>query len=154
MKAGIMKPILHASAILVLAALAAAITWAISPPPDKGACDPATLKEGEICYQDIPTDREVLWIDARSRSDWKKNGLPGSILWNYDESEDFNALEAEAVMKIFESPYVVVYCADLGCATSTKIAQHIRGLDALNAEVHVLKGGWESLNAAQAITGP
>ena len=127
MKAELTKPVLHAAAILLLATAAATITWIIAPPADKGVCDPATLKEGEICLQDIPPDKKVLWIDARSRSDWKKNGLPGSILWNYDEGEDFNAMEAEAVMKIFETPYVVVYCADLGCATSTKIAQHIRG---------------------------
>ena len=143
-----MKPVLQAAAIVLLAAIAALITWAVSGPADAPLCDPSTLRKGEICLQDIPTDRDVLWIDARSRSDWEKNGLQGSILWNYEASEDFDEMERKAVEKIFNTPYVIVYCGDKGCETSRKIAGHITDKLKLEAEVHVLHDGWKALQAA------
>lgn len=141
-----MKPVLQAAAILLLAVIAAALTWWIVGPPDKG-CDPTTLKPGEICLQSIPQDKEALWIDARSRKDWQRDGLLGSILWNLDTTEDMNTMEAEAAMKIFNTPYVIVYCSDRECGTSKKVAQRIQDLE-LGAEVHVLHGGWQALKDA------
>ena len=143
-----MKPFIQAAAILTAAMIAAAITWAVSPPAEATACDPSAIQADEICLQSIPEDKQVLWIDARPRSDWENNGLEGSILWNFDPTEDFNAMEAEAVMKIFETPYVVIYCADQGCGTSRKIAKHITTKLQLEAEVHVLHNGWKALEAA------
>lgn len=140
------KALAQAAAILAIALSAAGATWWIVGPPDQG-CDPAKLADGEICIQDVPTDREVVWVDARSRADWKRNGLEGSILWNLDSVEDANAMEAEAVTRIFNSPYVVVYCGDKGCGTSKKIAERIRELQ-LGAEVHVLHDGWQALKQA------
>lgn len=145
----LVKPAIHATAILLLALVAASLTWWIKGPPAKG-CDPASLKPGEICIQSIPKDRKVLWIDARSRSDWQRDGLPGSILWNFDAAEDRATMEAEAGMKIFETPYVIVYCSDKGCGTSHKIAERIRELD-LGADVHVLHDGWKALKDAGLI---
>ena len=141
-----MKPVVHAAAILAIAVVAAAVTWWIKGPEEAG-CDPQQIEAGQICIQDIPTEREVVWIDARSRSEWERNGLPGSILWNLDPAEDKNAMEQEAVMKIFNTPYVIVYCADKGCGTSKKIADRIRELE-LGAEVHVLHDGWQALKGA------
>ena len=149
-----MKPIIQAASILVIAVVAAAITWAVQPPPDEGACDPSTIKKDEICLQSIPEDKQVLWIDARSRSEWKKNGVPDSILWNLDAAEDFSAMEADAVMKIFNTPYVIVYCGDKGCGTSRKIAEHITDKLQLEAEVHILHNGWQALKAAGKVTEP
>lgn len=140
--------LLQACGIFSLALVASALTaWIVGQPVVEVPCDPATLKDGEICLQDIPENRAVLWIDARSRKEWERNGLPGSILWNQDAAEDRNAMEAEAVMKIFTTPYVVVYCSDKGCGTSHKIADHITKTLKLEAEVHVLHGGWKALKA-------
>lgn len=140
------NPILQAGAIMALSLIAAATTWLIAGPPDKG-CDPSQIKEDEICIQSIPQDREILWIDARSRSDWERDGLQGSILWNEDPAENRNDMEEKAVMKIFETPYVIVYCSDKGCGTSRKIAKRILELE-LGAEVHVLHDGWKALKNA------
>jgi len=142
------KTLLQTSAILGLSVMAALISaWTVGKPAAE-TCDPSALQPGEICLQDVPTDKPVVWIDARSRSDWQQNGLPGSILWNLDAAEDVNAMENEAVMKIFTTPYVVVYCNDKGCGTSSKIANRIREMKDLQAEVHVLHGGWKTLQAA------
>lgn len=146
-----MRAMIHATAILAIAVLAAAATWWIKGPPDTG-CDPQRTQAGQICIQDVPTDREVVWIDARSRTKWKHDGIAGSILWNNDPDEDSKAMEQAAVMKIFNTPYVIVYCADRGCSTSSKIADRIKELE-LGAEVYVLYNGWQALKDA-GMTGP
>lgn len=147
--------LLQAAAILGMALAAATLSgWTVGLPSPGVDCDPATLKPGEICLESIPADREVLWIDARPREDWERDGLPGSILWNLEASEDGNAMEAEAVMRIFTTPYVVVYCSDKGCGTSRKIADRILALKDLPAEVHVLHGGWMALREAGRVPGP
>lgn len=143
-----MKPVSQAAFIVLLAMVAAAVSWVVMPPQDRAECEPTKIRQDEICLHAIPKGREVLWIDARSRTEWKKNGLPDSILWNFDASEDFSSMEAEAVMKIFNRPYVVIYCADKGCGTSRKIAEHITNKLQLNAEVHILHDGWLALKAA------
>lgn len=146
-----MKAMVHATAILAIAVLAAAATWWIKGPPDNG-CDPQQIPAGQICIQDVPTDRKLVWIDARSRSEWAHDGIAGSILWNNDPDEDSKAMEQAAVMKIFNTPYVIVYCADKGCGTSSKIADRIEELE-LGVEVHVLYNGWQALKDA-GMTGP
>ena len=88
--------------VIVLVSLAAAgATWLVKGPPSEPAafvCDPAQLTEGEICLADVSGN--VLWVDARTRSEWKRNGLEGAILWNLDPKEDENAMEAGVAMGI------------------------------------------------------
>jgi len=127
---------------------AAGGTFLIKGPPGRlFVCDPATLKAGEVCLQQIAADSKVLWVDARSRSEWEKNGVPGSILWNLNPGEDMQAFEAEAAMRIMETPRVIVYCGDENCGLSRQIAERIQGLE-LGAEVSVLRGGWRTLQEA------
>jgi rhodanese-related sulfurtransferase len=94
----------------------------------------------------------VVWVDARPRSDWEKNSVPGSILWNLDPSEDMQAFEAEAAMKIAANPRVIVFCSDENCGVSRQVADRIRALD-LGAQVSVLRGGWRALSEAGRVKG-
>lgn len=141
-------------AVIGAAALAAAGgTWLVKGPPVRTVqCDPAALAPDEICLDQIPADAEILWVDARTRGEWMENGMPGSILWNLEEGEDMAAFEAEAAMRIFETPRVVVYCGDETCGVSRQIAARIRGLG-LGAEVSVLFGGWRALEEAGRVKG-
>lgn len=113
-------------------------------------CDPATLKPGEVCLQQIPEDAPVLWVDARSRADWEKSGVPGSVLWNLDPTEDMQAFEAETAMRIMEMPRVIVYCGDENCGISSQVAERIKALG-LDAEISVLRGGWRALSDAKRV---
>ncbi len=124
--------------------------WIKGPPARTLSCDPATLKPGEVCLQQISPDAKVLWVDARSRKDWEKNGLLGSVLWNLDPGEDMQVFEADVAMRIMETPQVIVYCGDENCGLSHQIADKIRGLQ-LGADVSVLRGGWRALNEAGRI---
>lgn len=124
--------------------------WIKGAPARLLRCDPASLKPGEVCLQQIPPDDPVLWVDARLRKDWQANGLPGSVLWSLDRSEDMQAMEAEAALRIMETPRVIVYCGDENCGLSHQVAEKIRELQ-LGAEVSVLHGGWRALREAGRI---
>lgn len=123
---------------------AAGATWLMDPPsePKSVVCDPALIEPYQICLSDVPED--VLWIDARSRSEWEQNGLEGSILWNLDPDENGTQLEAEAAMRIIAAPLVVVYCGSEACGTSRQIAEMARALD-LGPPVKALFGGWDAI---------
>lgn len=133
-------------ATLVLISVAAAgATWAVKGPPAKAPlakCDSKSLKEDEICFADVTGN--VLWVDARSRAEWEKNGLQGSTLWNLDPKEDMQQFEAETAMKVLEVDLVVVYCGSKTCGTSRQVADRIRNLQ-LGPSVKVLYGGWDSI---------
>lgn len=145
------KPWLQAAALMAIACSAAIGTRLVQGPPQRMlACDPTKLKADEICLQSIPKHIEVVWIDARSRRDWQRDGMPGSLLWNLDPDEDMQAFEAEVAMQVAQHPYAVVYCGDEQCGTSRQIADRIRRLG-LDAEIRVLHGGWRALHQAGLI---
>ncbi|MCU0782183.1 MAG: rhodanese-like domain-containing protein, partial [Akkermansiaceae bacterium] len=147
---------MHASAQLaVIAAMALAAaggTWLVKGPPQRWlSCDPAMLQPDELCLSQIPAGSPVVWVDARPRSEWKKNGMAGSVLWNLDPAEDMQAFEAELALQVIETPRVVVYCGDENCGVSRQVAGRIRAMG-LGAEVFVLHGGWRALAEAGRVT--
>jgi rhodanese-related sulfurtransferase len=149
-----MNAILQVTLIAVASFAAAGATWLAKGPPNRAfVCDPAMLKPGEICLQQVADQSGILWVDARSRKDWEASGVPGSILWNLDGTEDMQAFEAEAALKIAEgAARVIVYCGDENCGVSSQVAERIRKLD-LGPEVQVLRGGWRALREAGRVKG-
>lgn len=146
-----MNPLAQLALIVGIAGLGVGATYVVKGPPARSfACDPATLKPGEVCLDQVPADDSILWIDARSRKQWMENGLPGSVLWNLDPSEDMQAFEAEVASRLIEKPKAVIYCGDENCGISHQVADQIRKLG-LGAEVLVLRGGWRALNEAGRI---
>lgn len=143
-----MTAIEQLAAIATISLAAAGGTYLVKGPPARViACDISSLKPDEVCLQQIPPEAKVLWIDARSRKEWQKNGLPGSVLWNLDNSEDMQAFEADVVPRILETPRVIVYCTSESCGLSRQVADRIRALE-LGADVSVLRGGWQALKDA------
>lgn len=141
-------------AVITAVSLAAAgVTFLMRGAPSRLLfCDIATLKPDEVCLQQIPPGADVVWVDARLRADWEKNGVEGSMLWNIDVAEDMLAFEAEAAVRIAANPRVIVYCGDENCGISRQVAERIRKMD-LGAEVSVLRGGWRALNEAGRVRG-
>lgn len=151
------KELLKQFAIIVgLSATAAVATYLIKPPPAAAAriiCDPAILASDEICLQTVIDDwhNDCLWVDARRRSDWEKDGLPGSILLTTADGESFERLLEQAFPVLAEKQKrVVVYCNDVGCGTSREIAKRLRDYQ-LVPEVRALHGGWKALSQAGMI---
>jgi rhodanese-related sulfurtransferase len=135
--------------IAVVSLAAAGGTWLIKgppPPPAAFKCDPTKIGGNEICLADVKGN--VLWVDARLRSEWEENGLAGSILWNMDPKEDQNEMEAGSVMRIAAGvDLVVVYCSSEACGTSKEVAERIRKLG-LGIPVKALHGGWVALKGS------
>ncbi len=149
-----MNAFLQTSLIAAASISAAGITWLAKGAPGRAyVCDPATLKPGEVCLQQIKESAGILWVDARQRKDWETSGVPGSILWNLDPAEDMQVFEAETAMKIAEgATRVIVYCGDENCGVSAQIAERIRKLD-MGPEIVVLRGGWRALAEAGRVRG-
>ncbi len=144
-----MNAFFQLTAVAGLSLAAAGATWLVKGAPGTAAvrifkCDPAGIKGDEICLADVPDN--VLWIDARPRSEWEENGMEGSVLWNLDPTEAQPAFEAAVATAIVESQAatVVVYCGSEACGTSRQIAARINGLG-LGPDVRVLYGGWDAL---------
>lgn len=143
-----MNALAQLAVISTVALAAAGGTWMIKGPPIRTlVCDPASLNPDEVCLDQIPADAAVLWVDARTRAEWLRNGVEGSVLWNLDPAEDIQTFEVGAAVRIIDTPRVIVYCGDENCGVSRQVATRIRALG-LGAEVSVLFGGWRSLNEA------
>jgi len=142
--------ILQLATIFAVSLAVAGLTWLAKPidlktPPTATVCDPAAIAEDEICFSDIPDG--ALMIDARSRGEWQENGLPDSLLWNFDPKESQQEFEAQAALQVLEAPFVVVYCGSEACGTSRQVADRIRELD-LGPPIKVLHGGWHAISGS------
>lgn len=137
----------EALVLLVLSALAAAGTWlVIGGPERKVVCNPEELKPGYICFADAQKLPGVVWVDARTRELWQKNGYPDSVLLTDHPSEDFPTLMEEAFESLAMAEAVVVYCATEGCGSSEPVSQKIKELGLVPPEqIYVLEGGWKAL---------
>lgn len=134
--------------IATLSLAATGLTHLIKGPAARSHhCDPSTRKADEICLSEIADPSDVLWVDARSRAAWKKNGLPESILWNLDPAEDMLAFETANAEKIASAQMVVIYCGDENCGISRQVAARIRQLN-LGPQISALNGGWRALKDA------
>ena len=102
--------------------------------------DPNVLGEGEIFLSAIPAlNQPVLWVDARSRSQYEREHVPQAVLLNEDEwSRQF-----AAVLDQWQPGRpLVVYCDSQACHASQQVAKRLResGL----SPVYVLRGGWKA----------
>ena len=133
-----------------LVAVAAIATWKIKGAPHREVpCDPSTLIAHEVCLATVMQQwhNDVIWVDARRRSDWEKDGVPGSLFITNAKEENFDELLALSAEKLSVGKTVVVYCTDVGCGTSLEVAKRIRDFQ-LAPEVHALHGGWKALEQA------
>lgn len=148
-----MKALGQAALLCALTGVAGIATWKIKGAPDRTVpCEISQLKEGEICLSTVMAEwqNNVVWVDSRLRSDWEKDGLPGSLLITTANGENFDQLLEQAVPSLAEGKNVVVYCSDVGCGTSLEIAKRIREFG-LAPEVKALHGGWKALQQAGLI---
>lgn len=145
-----MNTLVQFAAVGAISLAGAGGSWLLRQPPAPRpafTCDPAKIHDDEICLADVKGN--FLWVDARSRSEWKENGLKGSILWNMDPKEDANLFEAEAAPHIAAADLVVVYCGSEKCGTSREIAGRIRRME-LGPPVKVLHGGWDAIKGSSS----
>lgn len=106
--------------------------------PSAPTWDAAPLAAGEVRLATVLQWEETLWLDARSRGEFEQGHIPGALLLNEDEWEE---LFFEVIMTWSPNQKIVVYCGGSQCEASARVAERLR-LDLGEAEIFVLKGGW------------
>ena len=83
--------------------------------------------------------KNVLWLDARSRSKYEKKHIPGAVLVKAKEWEQ----SLERLFEVFEpGKTIIVYC-NKGCTSSSAVASRLR--EELGQEnIYYLFGGMDS----------
>lgn len=134
------------AALSLVALLLAGATWFFRGGSESSElCQRDQLKEDEVCMEDVLDLAGVVWVDARTRELWKKNGVPGSVFLTDHADEDWEELIALAIEQLFQAEQVVVYCATKGCGSSRAVATKIQDLGLLEPEqIKVLAGGWKA----------
>ncbi len=120
--------------ILIIVMLTAILAWVhfgLSIPFMKGA---VSLKTAQSWGD------SALWLDARSRSDYEAEHIPGAIPLNVDNwEEDITTVRAVQIHK----KKIVVYCYNAKCNSAAKVARRLRKELGLK-NVVVMHGGWET----------
>ena len=88
---------------------------------------------------------QVLWVDARARSEFERGHIPGAILLNEDEWERLLDGFLDAWNR---DAKVLVYCSSASCEASQGVAARLKN-EVQIENVYVLKGGWETWRAVQ-----
>jgi rhodanese-related sulfurtransferase len=84
--------------------------------------------------------KQVLWVDARSETEYAAGHIPGAFLLNLDQ---WNQL-LPSLLQVWEpDKIVVVYCSSLSCQASREVTEKLRDEVGLQS-VFVLRGGWEA----------
>lgn len=136
-----MKTIGQAVVILVLTLAAAAGTQRWHPRAPAWYVDQQPLADDEVTLAQVQEkwNGEVLWIDARPRSDYEAGHVPGALLLNEQEADQlmFDLFEK---LQDNQKP-IVVYCSGEACQASRKIRQYLKERIAAQ-DIFVLRGGW------------
>ncbi len=90
---------------------------------------------------------DVLWMDARPRSQYEAGHIPGALTFSEQEAEQ---LMTEYFLQLQDNTKpIVVYCGSEACQTSRKIADYLK--PRLPTEsIYALRGGWGAWESAHA----
>ncbi len=122
-------------------------------------CSQASLPEGRICPQELvdhwrdarnPSHYKVVWVDARSESDYELNHLlgQGNCIFPIRPGANMPRLLDAAIERLIQAERkgecIVVFCT-ASCSSSEEVAEELRRTDLISAPVFVLEGGWSAL---------
>ena len=134
-----LKAFLQCIIIAVIAVVPATANSILNP--SKVVWSEEVLGEGEVF---LPTaldwGKDVLWLDARHISKFKKEHIPGALPLNED---DWDGLLEKVMEEYNPSKKIVVYCGSETCKPSHDVAERLRKQVGWK-DVFVLKGGWEA----------
>jgi rhodanese-related sulfurtransferase len=107
----------------------------LAPPQDPNEVSLAQTKEW---------GRSVLWVDARSETEFVAEHIPDAICLNF---ENWNQQFPKFLDHFNPGQRVVVYCSATSCQLSREIAEKLRTSGV--ADAHYLEGGWEAWKKGQ-----
>ena len=128
-------------------ALAAAGTqWFHPRAPRQWYLSQEPLRSDEVTVDSVEQKwhGDVLWMDARPRSQYVAGHVPGALSFSEQEAEQ---LMSQYFLQLQDNTKpIVVYCGSEACQTSRKMADYLRPLLPTES-VYVLRGGWGSWEA-------
>lgn len=144
-----MKMIGQALVILMLTLVAAAATQRWHPRAPAWYVADERLADDEVTLTLVREkwNGDVLWIDARPRTDYEAGHVPGAVLLNEQEAD---TLMFDLFEKLQDNTKpIVVYCSGEACQASRKIRQYLK--ERVGAqEIYVLRGGWKEAQTLEA----
>ena len=143
---------------IIILLLACVLGWADTvffAPRRLPVCVQSKLPEGRICLETLRTRHQdrVVWIDARSQSDFELNHLmlAENRMFPIRKGAEMQQLIDAAIGRMLEAAEkgecIVVFCT-AECTASEEIAAEIRELGLIDAPIYTLQGGWAALQAA------
>ncbi|MBQ3218792.1 MAG: rhodanese-like domain-containing protein [Akkermansia sp.] len=142
----------------VILALAVVLYWvdtAWFAPRRLPVCVQTELPTGRVCLETVRAQYgdKVVWIDARSESDFEINHLlfNDNRMFPIRPGAQKQELMDAAVERLMEAgdrgECILVFCTN-DCTSSEDIARELRELQITEAPIYVLEGGWDVLKAA------
>jgi rhodanese-related sulfurtransferase len=142
-----MKSASELGLILGLSLLAGIGNWLAdgrpSPDPLK-QIEQAPLAEGEIAVDEAPAPgtEGVVWVDARRESQWRADGVPGSIHLSILSEIPLEEQVARHADVLLSARQVIVYCDDLHCGLSHDLVSQLVATGLFEGiDFRVLHGG-------------
>ncbi len=144
---------------IAIVALAFVLYWADATwfaPKRLPACVQESLPEGRLCLETLRAryHDKVVWVDARSLSDYELNHLVFSdnrmfpIRKGAEMQNQLDAALERLLAAADNGECIVVFCKG-DCGAAEEIAAEIRALGMVDAPVFTLEGGWDALKAGR-----
>ena len=148
--------------ILVLAGLLYGLDTLYFAPRRLPPCVQSQLPPGHICLETLfslqkdprnPRHYKVVWVDARSESDFELNHLmfPDDRMFPIRPGIAMQQLLDAAIERLMSAhargECIVVFCTE-SCNSSDQVAQELRDTGLIRAPIYVLEGGWPALKRA------
>jgi rhodanese-related sulfurtransferase len=128
----------QAGLILQIAVGLAGVTAAVHPKRPPFLAPPQDPNEVTLA-QTKPWAGNILWVDARSESEFAAEHIPDAVCLNF---ENWNEQFPKFLDRYSPGQRVVVYCSATSCQLSREIAAKLKasGVDG----AYFLEGGWEA----------
>ena len=141
--------------ILLLACVLGCADAVFFAPRRLPVCVQSKLPEGRICLETLRSrpQARVVWIDARSQSDFELNPLmlPENRMFPIRKGPAMQQQIEAAIGRMLEAAEknecIVVFCT-ADCTASDEIAAELRDLGLIDAPIYTLEGGWPVLKAS------
>lgn len=143
-------------AVLALVAVAGSIgAWVVQGRPSgkpEVELSKQPLRDGEVSLETLKADDfdGILWVDARKKADWQKDGVSGSINITHLSDEDLGMQVANHAGALLDAKKVIVYCDGYDCTLSHDLVKALTAdyRDFIEGEILVLHGGMVALRKA------
>ncbi len=136
----------EAAILLLCTLLAAAGTHYLHPRAPSWYLVDEPIFDDEVTLADISLrwHDDVLWIDARPRSQYEQGHVAGALMINEQELDQLLFQQFEKLQD--NTKPVIVYCGSETCQASRKMKDYLKQR-ITSQDLYILHGGWKAWSA-------